>query len=156
MDAGKPVHRRASTHTSRNGLVISNRSVCPRIDSSKGEVIHRPLAGCGNAVRHSFSQAFIENIRDSLRGLHVTAAHSGGRPRVHDRTFRCDDAQWTHPTGIRGNWKSYEGPENIEHGRSGDGINSVHTAFCLWIESGKIDCRAISLDTDLDADCHRR
>src|SRR5262249_53651838 len=101
MNTGKAVHRWSGSHPSGDGLVIGDRLPCWGIDSTECKVVHRALAGRGNSVRHRVSETSIKNVHNSLRRLHIAAAHGRRWTCIHHRAFRSNDLERAHASGVR-------------------------------------------------------
>ena len=140
MDGGGAVLRGARAHAAGGRLVIRERRVrlwrriswdVARVQAAESEIVHRALAGGGDAVWHGFRERAEERVDHALRGFDVAAGDCCGRLRVDDGSARGDDFDRREEAGRCGDVFGEQAAEDVVDGRDGDRLDSVNVTGAL-------------------------
>src|ERR1041385_7274827 len=76
--------------SSRDGLIIGEGALTDRIVTADGHIVHRSLAGSGNAVEGERSEGAQERIHDPLGSLDISGGDGSREAGIDNGSLRCD------------------------------------------------------------------
>ena len=142
------VELRSGPHAAAEGLVV----VPAR--AAHGQVVHRPLAGGGNALRQGLGQGAHDHVHHPAAGLHVAGGHGGRAAGVEQAALGGVQGDGAEAAGTGGGVGRHQAAEHVVDGRRRHRQRAVDVAGHLSGGAGEVgvDGMAIHAQGQFDGD----